>query len=155
MQEIVDEIKRYRVDIVAKQETRWKGQGEIRKSDFVLKYSGAEKQGQLGVGFIIMGKMKDKIIEFKPIGERMAYLRMETKPCKLSILNIYAPTEVSSDEDKEKIYELVEEELESILKEDTRLIMGDFNVQIGKIHREGCRKTHNPCEDKQQWSKTF
>ncbi|GLV41713.1 hypothetical protein CBL_20466 [Carabus blaptoides fortunei] len=62
MQEIVDEIKRYRVDIVAIQETRWKGQGEIRKSDFMLKYSGAEKQGQHGVGFIIMGKMKDKII---------------------------------------------------------------------------------------------
>ncbi|GLV20131.1 hypothetical protein CBL_21162, partial [Carabus blaptoides fortunei] len=104
MQEIVDEIKRYRVDIVAIQETRWKGQSEIRKSDFVLKYSGAEEQGQLlGVGFIIMGKMKDKIIEFKPI-----------------------------DENKEKFYELIEEELESIPKEDTRLIMGDFNAQIGK-----------------------
>lgn len=132
MQEIVDEIKRYGIDIAAIQETRWKGQGEISKNNFTLRYSGAEKQGQYGVGFIIMGKLKESIMEFNPISERMAYLRIETKPFNLSILNIYAPTEVSSVEEKETFYDLLEEEIEKMPKEDTRLIMGDFNAQIGK-----------------------
>lgn len=45
MQEIVKDIKRYRIDINAIQEMWWKGQGKINKYNLKLKYSGVEKQG--------------------------------------------------------------------------------------------------------------
>lgn len=35
-------------------------------------------------------------------------------------------------EDKEKFYNFSKNVIEKILKEDTRLIMGNFNIQIGK-----------------------
>ena len=93
MQEIVGEVRKYGIDFVALQEVRWKGQGEINKLDYTLKYSGAEKQGKHGVGFVIMEKLKENIMEFNAINERLAYLRIKAKPLNISILNVYAPTE--------------------------------------------------------------
>lgn len=132
MQEIGDELRRYNVNIAALQEIRWKGQGVIDKPEFTVRYSGSDKQGQYGVAFMIMGKMRDNIIEYRPISERLAYLRIRAKPFNISLLNIYAPTEKARDEEKDRFYEKLEEELENIPKEDTQLILGDFNAQIGR-----------------------
>ena len=48
------------------------------------------------------------------------------------MLNVYAPTEKAKVEEKDKFYEKVEEEIEKIPKEDTLLVLGDFNAQIGR-----------------------
>lgn len=132
MQEVGNELMRYNIDVAALQEIRWKDQGAIDKNMYSFRYSGDKKQGNRGVGFMVFQSMKQKIIEFKPIDERMAYLRLKAKPCNISLLNIYAPTEKDSNEEKDKFYEKVEEEIEVIPKEDTIIILGDFNAQIGK-----------------------
>lgn len=132
LREVESELGRYRIDIAAVQETRWMGQGEIDGKYFTVRYSGGEKQGQHGVAFIIGGRLRNNVMEFKPINERMAYLRVETKPFNMSILNLYAPTERAKEKEKEKFYEEVEEAIEGIPKEDTMLILGDLNAQIGK-----------------------
>ena len=53
MAEIADELLKYDLDITALQEIRWKGYGRIKKPRYTLLYSGAEKQGEQGVGFLI------------------------------------------------------------------------------------------------------
>ena len=43
---IAEEVERYKVDVVALQEIRWKGKGSIWKPKFTLHYSGNEdRQG--------------------------------------------------------------------------------------------------------------
>lgn len=132
MQEIGLELKRYNIDIAAIQEVRWEGQGNITKKHFTMFYSGGKKQGKYGVAFLILGNTRNKVIDFKPINERLAYIRIEAKPFNISILNVYAPTEGASAEEKEKLYEKMEEEIAKIEKEDTIMLLGDFNAQIGK-----------------------
>ena len=60
MAEIANELLKYDLDITAIQEIRWKGYGGIKKPRYILLYSGAEKQSEQGVGFIIKRSLRKK-----------------------------------------------------------------------------------------------
>ncbi|XP_057666796.1 craniofacial development protein 2-like [Diorhabda carinulata] len=132
MEEVAAELRKYEVDVAAIQEIRWKEQGIINKKEYTLLYSGNEKQGQGGTGFIVRKKIKDNIIDFRAVNGRIADLRIKATPFNLSVLNVYAPTENAEEEEKEKLYENLEKEIEGIPKEDTTIVLGDFNAQIGQ-----------------------
>ena len=71
MKEIMEEIGKVRVDVVAVQEIRWQGQGRIDK-DFSLFYSGPkERAGRYGTGFIIHAKMRKSFLSFEPLSDRL------------------------------------------------------------------------------------
>jgi hypothetical protein len=54
MQEIAEQILQTELQIVALQEIRWKGQGQIKKDKYNIYYSCKEGQtGQLGTGFLV------------------------------------------------------------------------------------------------------
>src|SRR3978361_1936150 len=72
------------------------------------------------------------MMEFKPVSERIAYLRIKARPFNISLVNGYAPTEKARGEKKEVFYEKIEEEIEKLPREDTLILLGDFNAQIGK-----------------------
>jgi len=75
MNTIADETERYKMDVVALQEIRWKGKGLIRKSKFNIYYSGNEdRQGNRGVGFIVTKKINRSVLGFSPICERICTL---------------------------------------------------------------------------------
>ena len=62
MQEIANELNKCEYSIVALQETRWAAQGEIKKKEFTVCYSGSEKRtGQKGVAFMVMGKIRKNV----------------------------------------------------------------------------------------------
>ena len=44
MEEIGRELIKHKYDITAIQETRWKGQGEIKKKEYTVYYSGTENR---------------------------------------------------------------------------------------------------------------
>ena len=70
MAEIAEELMKYDLDITALQEMRWKGYRRINKPKYLLLYSGADKQGEQGVGFIIKKSLKNSILEFEPTNAR-------------------------------------------------------------------------------------
>lgn len=132
LEEIALQLKKYRLDITALQETRWKDYGQIDNNKYTLLHSGDKKQGRKGVAFIMTSKIRDNIIEFKPLNGRLAYVRIKSIPYNVSIINVYAPTEITEDREKEQFYEQLEEVIEQMPKHDTKLIIGDFNAKIGK-----------------------
>ncbi|XP_055387207.1 uncharacterized protein LOC129615849 [Condylostylus longicornis] len=74
MMEVAQELERFKFDVVALQEMRFKNQGKIEKRNFDLYYSGKDdKQGHAGVGFWVSKKFKDKILGFTPINELNKY----------------------------------------------------------------------------------
>jgi hypothetical protein len=55
MMETADLVLKLGIDLVALQEIRWQGHGEINKKNFTVIYIGPEKRtGQYGTGFIKM-----------------------------------------------------------------------------------------------------
>ena len=87
MAEIANELMKYDLDITALQEIRWKGYGRIKKPRYILLYSGAEKQGEQGVGFIIKRLFENSIIGFEPINARMCKVRIKGKFYNTTVIN--------------------------------------------------------------------
>jgi hypothetical protein len=68
------------IEILAIQEVRWPGKGQINKKDYQFFYSGTkEKTGQAGTGFLIMKKMQKYIISYELHNERLCKLRIKGK----------------------------------------------------------------------------
>jgi len=58
MAEVAGEMERYGLCVAALQETKWKGQGELRKRKYSIFNSGGEKPGQGGTGFYVNEKIR-------------------------------------------------------------------------------------------------
>jgi endonuclease/exonuclease/phosphatase family metal-dependent hydrolase len=133
MNEIADEMMKYKLEIIALQEVRWQGRGRIDKKEFSMLYSGTEQRsGLYGTGFMIQNKVRKCLMEFEPINERICRIRLKGKFRNISLLSVHAPTEERSDEEKESFYERLEETYGKIPKYDMKIILGDFNAKIGK-----------------------
>jgi exonuclease III len=138
MLETAQEMIRNKVDIMAVQEIRWQGTGKIDKSEFTILYSGSEdRTGQLGTGFIITRKMKERMLEYGAINERICRLRIKGRYRNITIISVHAQTEEKEDRKKEEFYDCLEERYHKIQKYDLVIIMEDFNA---KIRKEECQK---------------
>ena len=96
--------------------------------DYIFCYIGRTK-GLYGVGFLIKKKFKKNIHNFKGISERIALLQLKFEKCSLSIIQAYAPTERSTEEEIDNFYE--ELEVAHELADKKVIVMGDFNAKIG------------------------
>lgn len=133
MNEVAAELSRYKLDIVALQEIRWHDAGAITKRDFTLYYSGTtERLGQRGTGFWTSCSIRDRILGFDPISERICKIRVKGKFNNLSLVCVYAPTEANEEEEKEFFYDTLENVCDKVNKYDTLIVLGDFNARIGK-----------------------
>lgn len=132
MEEIAKELESYNLDITAIQEVRWEGSGEITKGKYTFLYSGGGKTGNNGVAFYIRKKLVKNIIEFTPVDGRIALLKLKMENMHVLIINIYAPTEVAEQDEKDRFYENLGRLCEGLPKKDEIIILGDANAQIGK-----------------------
>jgi exonuclease III len=133
MQEVAQEMARYKIDIMALQEMRWHGTGRIDNPEFTVIYSGPQKRtGQLGTGFMITRKMKASILEYETINDGICKLRMKGRYRNITIISVHAPTEEKEEREKEEFYQCLEETYQKIQKYDLVIIMGDFNAKIRK-----------------------
>jgi exonuclease III len=133
MQELAEQIKRIKLDVVAIHEIRWSGTGLIQKKDFSFYYSGANNNtGQAGTGFLIQKKMQKFTMSFMPRNERLCKLRLKGKFNNISLISVYAPMEDKVDEIKEQFYEDLQKVVDNTPKTDTIIILGDLNARLGK-----------------------
>ena len=119
------------------QETRIAGDTTetIKDSTGVPSYklfaSGHEQQGMHGVAIGIHTRLTNHVMEWKACGARMCYIRLYATPVAISIICAYAPTEDSSEPDKERFYLELQKYLEHVPNKEVLIIGGDFNAKIG------------------------
>ena len=94
---LLDQIDKYKIGITAIQEVRWTGQGALEKRDHTIFYSCDKRQHLFGVGFIVKN-FKHLVMDFKAISTRICTLRIKGKFFNYTIINVHAPTEVSTEE---------------------------------------------------------
>jgi hypothetical protein len=97
MSETAREMRRYKIEILAIQETRWSGKGKIDKTNYTLYYAGEKKQGKNGTAFLVGGGIRNKIMQYEAVDGRISWIRIENKQANITIINAYAPTENSKE----------------------------------------------------------
>jgi len=128
MMENAQEVMKYKLKLVALQEIRWQGQGSIDKKDFTLIYSGPEKRtGQLGTGFIITRIIRNSLLEFESVNERLCHIRLKGKFRNLRVISVHTPTESKEEQEKEEFCIELEELCNRILSYNQIIMIGDFN----------------------------
>ncbi|XP_063410454.1 craniofacial development protein 2-like [Mytilus trossulus] len=132
--QVLREMKENKLHILGISECRWTGFGKnLTNTGDTIIYSGRNDDKHQGGVAIILNKSSSKsLIEYNPVSERIITARLNTKPIKTSIIQVYSPTNEADKEIKIEFYEMLQAEIEKIPKKDLTIIMGDFNAKVGQ-----------------------
>ncbi|XP_030756748.1 uncharacterized protein LOC115882685 [Sitophilus oryzae] len=129
---IESELSRYRIEIAGLAETYWLGEGYFKTSNGNYVYfSGNDKQTFTGVAILISARIHKSVIEFRAVNDRIVLLRLDGKPHKFNIIQIYAPTATAEDNEIKEFYNKLELTIRNIPNKELTLICGDFNAKVG------------------------
>ncbi|XP_038121013.1 uncharacterized protein LOC119770363 [Culex quinquefasciatus] len=90
-------------------------------------YLSGGKDKKLGTGFIVRGKMQDRVFGFTAISERSCKLRIRGRFFNYSIINVHCPHEEKTDDEKEAFYATLEEVYEGCPRQDVKM-----NARFGR-----------------------
>ena len=133
---IAKEMIRMNIDVLGVSETFWKDRGNCRyhlpnNEDFRVIFAGGNEHRK-GVAFVMRGIAMDSIINYSLKSERIIIVRLLSKPKKLLLCQIYAPTATDSDEEIEKFYEVENAIIETKKWDDIVIAMG---ISTGKENK--------------------
>ena len=84
---------------------------------------------------MMLPRAKRALLEWRPpISERIITARFDSKYVKISMVQTYAPTEDSSDEDKDAFYEMLQTVVSELPKHDIKIITRDLNAKVGSTN---------------------
>ena len=96
-----------------------------------------------GVAGAVSKKQTPMIIEVKPVNERIMRRRICHSLGIISLVSIYAPMEASDLTVKDAFYAALESVVDQCSRQDTLLVLGDFNASTG-TDRDGYETCVNP-----------
>ncbi|KAK3795530.1 hypothetical protein RRG08_036857 [Elysia crispata] len=129
------EMQRYRLDILGVSETHWiqSGQKKLRSGELVL-FSGKEEGiHEEGVAIILSKRAQRTLRGWEAHGSRLllASFSSSNRGININILQLYAPTNAASEEEKEEFYDQLQRITEKLPRKDVNIIMGDANAKVG------------------------
>ncbi|XP_062577228.1 uncharacterized protein LOC134239086 [Saccostrea cucullata] len=94
-------------------------------------YSGAEEHHR-GVGLILSRKSRQSLKEWNSVNDRIISARFFSRFVKLTMIQLYCPTNEADEADKDTFYERFQREIAKVPKHDILMVMGDANTKVGK-----------------------
>jgi len=122
---------------------RWTGQGQFSSDGITILYSGHSDQHTHGVGIFLSNGAASALIGWKPVSHRVITARLQMKQAKVTVIQVYAPTEAAEDSEKYEFYSQLQDTLDETPSYDMKLLIGDFNAQIDS-DRQGQNVTVGP-----------
>lgn len=128
------ELDRYKWNVIGIVETRWTGFGEVVTPDgHKIWFSGEDESAkhERGVGLLVHKDAVRSVLECTPVNSRMMTMRLSAQPFDITIVQVYAPTSASSEEELDEFYEQLSTLLDKVPKNDFLIVQGDLNAKIG------------------------
>ena len=125
------EMERLKVNILGMSEVRWKGAGTFQSDNFKLVFSGGEKH-ERGVGVLLDRLSSHNLLGFWAISDRVLLVKLKGQPMNFAIIQVYAPTAESTDEESDKFYEDLDKAKEQCKSGEVIMVIGDLNAKVGE-----------------------
>jgi endonuclease/exonuclease/phosphatase family metal-dependent hydrolase len=131
MENIKEEMKRNKVNILGLSETRWKGNGDYTSDGYRIIYSGGKKH-ERGVAIILDKHHVSKVKKVERRTDRIIMVKLDANPVDIVIIQLYMPTSQHEDSEIEEMYEEIEDLINNENGEDYIVVMGDWNAILGE-----------------------
>lgn len=137
LQIIEHEIRCHDVSVLGMSETHCRGNGFFRSSaGNTIYFSGSAGESRNGVALIVSPRIQSAVRDYNAVNNKILHLRIQGSECFVNVIQIYAPTSTAEEEEIENFYGVLEAVLHKIPKRKIRMIMDDFNAEIGKIRND-------------------
>jgi exonuclease III len=130
--ELGKESKAANTDMAIIPETKKKLKETKDLRDYVLLYSGfnRNKRAAAGIGILVQQKWKNKTDSYSFVNKRILTLRYKTIRGYMTTLGVYAPQEGKTDETTQFYWDL-QSEIDKTNENDFLIVAGDLNARIG------------------------
>ena len=117
VEELIQEMDRYRWNILGLCEMRWKDSGETTTDEgHKLYYSGDERNHIHGVGFLVHKDTVDTVMGCYPISSMLMTIRLRAAPFNITVIQVYAPTTDYEEEQVEDFYNKLQNTIDKVPK---------------------------------------
>ena len=134
-EEVEKEMKRMKLNILGLSEVRWTGAGKVDGDGLSFYYSGGEKL-ERGVGIMVSKPVAGCVMGYWAVSDRVIVVKIKGHPFNVNIIQVYAPTQESTEEEVDEFYDQVAEAQNQCKSQDITLVLGDFNAKVGKDRYE-------------------
>lgn len=133
LQETMDELTRYRVDLCALQEIRWPNKGILNKKNGTLFYSGStDRRNLYSTGIFVSRTLSSRVTDFQTVSLRIYKIRINMEPHNITAISVHAPIEKIGEEEKIDFYAYLGKAYDKAFSFNMKIILGNFNGRIGK-----------------------
>ena len=150
------EMGRLKVQILGISETRWTKSGSFRTEDCTMYYSGGDEH-ERGVGILLNKTVANSVVGFWSVSDRIALVKLKAKPFNINVIQSYAPTSASTEEELEEFYEELDKCKKECKDHEVNIVMGDFNAKVGRgrntdiVGSEGLGEMNRRGEKLMEW----
>lgn len=125
-----NELIRCNINICGLSETHWKGNGHFMTNEHIVYFSGNDNEGRSnnGVGFIMPKSLKEHVIGYETVNDRIISIKLKSTPENINLIQIYAPTSAAENNIVKAFYSELENTISKIPNREMLIVMGDFNA---------------------------
>ena len=111
--------------------------GEFNSDDHYIYYCRQESFRRNGVAIMVNKRVRNAVLGCNLQNDRMISVRVQGKPCNITVIQLYAPTSNSEEAEVEWFYEDLQDLLELIPEKDVLFTIGDWNAKEGSQETPG------------------
>ena len=119
------------IDILGIRELKWTGMGEFNSDDHYIYYCGQEALRRNGVPIIVNKRVQNAVLGCNLRNDRMIFIRFQSKPFNIVVIQAYAPTSNAEEAEVERFYEDLQDLLGLTPNKDVLFIIGGWNAKVG------------------------
>ncbi|VDO60200.1 unnamed protein product [Heligmosomoides polygyrus] len=137
--ELVEELERRRVDFCAVQETRWSCcKSRVIERGFTAVLCGSPRTTS-GVAIIVSAHSRDLTVSVARFDDRLMKIVVAAKEQLFHFSSAYATQTGCSDQAKDRVWSLLDENKAEVASRDTIIVAGDLNGHVGAAKDEWIR----------------
>ena len=100
-------------------------------------HCGQESLRRNGIAIIVNKRVQNAVLGCSLKNDRMISVCFQSKPFKIAVIQLYAPTSNAEKAEVEQLYEDLQDLLELSTKKDVLFIIGDWNAKVGSQETPG------------------